>query len=76
MRSYRPQASRKRGHRVLRGGGNLVHEETAREAQFADEDYVDIERYGLLVDEWSVPGAVLDLEEVRTRVLDGDEGYP
>ena len=38
----------------------FVHEGTARKAQFAGGEYVDVERYGLLVDEWSGPEAVLD----------------
>jgi len=38
----------------------FVHEGTTRETQFADGEYVDLERYGLLVDEWDGPGAVLD----------------
>lgn len=37
----------------------FVHEGTAREAQFANGDYVDVERYGLLIDEWDGPKAVL-----------------
>lgn len=38
----------------------FVHEGTTREAQFADGRYVDVERYGLLVDEWDGPAEVLD----------------
>lgn len=38
----------------------FVHEGTARETQFADGDYVDVERYGLLIDEWGGPEAVLE----------------
>ncbi|MFC7114111.1 GNAT family N-acetyltransferase [Natronoarchaeum sp. GCM10025703] len=38
------------------------HEGTARESQFADGEFVDVERYGLLVDEWAGPEAVLDGE--------------
>jgi RimJ/RimL family protein N-acetyltransferase len=38
----------------------FVHEGTARQAQFADGEYVDVERYGLLVDEWESPREVLD----------------
>lgn len=38
----------------------FVHEGTAREAQFADGEFVDVERYGLLEDEWAGPTAVLD----------------
>ena len=38
----------------------FVHEGTARQAQFVDGEYVDVERYGLLVDEWEGPKAVLD----------------
>jgi len=40
----------------------FVHEGTAREAQFADGEYVDVERYGLLRDEWESPEAVLDAD--------------
>lgn len=38
----------------------FVREGTAREAQFADGGYVDVERYGLLVDEWDGPEEVLE----------------
>ncbi len=38
----------------------FVHEGTAREAQFADGRYVDVERYGLLADEWTGPEDVLE----------------
>ncbi|PSP28042.1 N-acetyltransferase [Halobacteriales archaeon QH_2_65_14] len=38
----------------------FIHEGTAREAQFADGDYVDLDRWGLLADEWDSPEAVLD----------------
>ena len=38
----------------------FVHEGTARQARFVDREYVDVERYGLLVDEWESPKAVLD----------------
>ncbi|WP_254537045.1 GNAT family N-acetyltransferase [Halomarina litorea] len=38
----------------------FVHEGTAREAQFADGEFVDVERFGLLEDEWDGPGAVLE----------------
>lgn len=37
----------------------FVHEGTARESQFLDGEYVDVERYGLLVDEWQGPDEVL-----------------
>lgn len=37
----------------------FAHEGTARESQFADGRYVDVERWGLLVDEWDGPDAVL-----------------
>ncbi|MFC7214314.1 GNAT family N-acetyltransferase [Saliphagus sp. GCM10025334] len=40
----------------------FVHEGTAREAQFADGDYVDVERYGLLEREWDDPNTVLDAD--------------
>lgn len=38
----------------------FVHEGTARETQFANGGYVDVERYGLLVDEWVGPEEILD----------------
>lgn len=38
----------------------FVHEGTLRETQFADGEYRNVERYGLLVDEWRSPEAVLD----------------
>ncbi|MFP9062067.1 GNAT family N-acetyltransferase [Natrialbaceae archaeon A-chndr2] len=38
----------------------FVHEGTAREAQFADGAYVDVERYGLLRREWGGPANVLE----------------
>lgn len=38
----------------------FVHEGVARESQFVDGAYVDVVRYGLLVDEWEGPDAVLD----------------
>ena len=38
----------------------FVHEGTARGTQFANGKYVDVERYGLLVDEWEGPTEVLD----------------
>jgi RimJ/RimL family protein N-acetyltransferase len=38
----------------------FVHEGTARESQFTDGSFVDVERYGLLEDEWDGPDAVLD----------------
>lgn len=38
----------------------FVHEGTSREHQFADGEYVDVERYGLLAEEWESPTAVLD----------------
>ncbi|WP_135822234.1 GNAT family N-acetyltransferase [Halostella litorea] len=38
----------------------FVHEGTTRETEFADGEYVDVERYGLLVDEWDGPDAVLE----------------
>jgi len=37
----------------------FVHEGTTREAQFADGDYRDTERYGLLENEWEGPDAIL-----------------
>lgn len=37
----------------------FIHEGTSRETQFADGEYVDVDRYGLLVDEWDGPDAVL-----------------
>lgn len=37
----------------------FVHEGVARESQFADGEYVDVERYGLLADEWDGPEAVI-----------------
>lgn len=40
----------------------FVHEGTARETQFATGTYVDVERYGLLVDEWVGPEEVLGTE--------------
>ena len=40
----------------------FVHEGTAREAQFADGEHVDAERYGLLRGEWEGPEAVLDAD--------------
>lgn len=39
----------------------FVHEGTSRETWFADGDFVDAERYGLLADEWTGPDAVLDV---------------
>lgn len=38
----------------------FVHEGTSRDHQFADGEYVDMERYGLLADEWEGPRMVLD----------------
>lgn len=38
----------------------FVHEGTAREAQFAGGAYVDVERWGLLVDGWPGPEMVLE----------------
>ena len=38
----------------------FVHEGTAREAQFAGGEYVDVERFGLLFDEWKGLEVVLD----------------
>ncbi len=38
----------------------FVHEGTAREAQYVDGEYADVDRYGLLVDEWDGPEAVLE----------------
>lgn len=38
----------------------FVHEGTARETQFAGGEYVDVERYGLLVTEWDGPKEVLE----------------
>ena len=37
----------------------VVHEGTTRETQFVDGEYVDVERYGLLSDEWDGPATVL-----------------
>ncbi|APX95348.1 GNAT family N-acetyltransferase [Natronorubrum daqingense] len=37
----------------------FVHEGTAREAQFAGGEYVDVDRYGLLHDEWRGPNEIL-----------------
>lgn len=37
----------------------FTDEGVSREAQFAEGEYVDVARYGLLVDEWDGPGAVL-----------------
>jgi RimJ/RimL family protein N-acetyltransferase len=37
----------------------FVHEGTAREAQFVDGSHVDVDRYGLLADEWAGTDAVL-----------------
>ncbi len=36
------------------------HEGTARESQFARGEYVDVDRYGLLIDEWEGPNEVLE----------------
>jgi ribosomal-protein-alanine N-acetyltransferase len=38
----------------------FVHEGTSREYGFADGEYVDLERYGLLADEWDGPREVLN----------------
>lgn len=38
----------------------FVHEGTARQATFANGEYVDIERYGLLAEEWEGPSEVLE----------------
>lgn len=38
----------------------FTHEGTTREAQFANGDYRDTERYGLLRNEWGGPEGVLD----------------
>ncbi|RJT07432.1 GNAT family N-acetyltransferase [Halococcus sp. IIIV-5B] len=38
----------------------FVHEGTARETQFADGKYVNVERYGLLIDEWNEPEKILN----------------
>ena len=38
----------------------FVHEGTARETQFVDGEYLDVERYGLLVDEWTSPETILN----------------
>jgi RimJ/RimL family protein N-acetyltransferase len=51
----RNEASRRLCERL-----GFVHEGTARETQFADGEYVDVERYGLLVDEWDGPEEILD----------------
>ncbi|MFC6960737.1 GNAT family N-acetyltransferase [Halocatena marina] len=40
----------------------FVHEGTARESQYATGTYVDVERYGLLIDEWDGPSEVLGIE--------------
>ncbi|MEF8859227.1 MAG: GNAT family protein [Halolamina sp.] len=44
----------------------FVHEGTTREAQFADGEFADVQRYGLLEDEWAGPTAVLEWP-VRTH---------
>lgn len=44
----------------------FVHEGTARETQFVDGRFVDVERFGLLSDEWTSP----------RRVLAGTSGEP
>ena len=38
----------------------FAHEGATREAAFVRGEYVDVERYGLLVDEWDGPAPVLD----------------
>ena len=38
----------------------FVHEGTARQARFANGEYVDVERYGLLAEEWESPSEVLE----------------
>lgn len=38
----------------------FTHEGAAREAAIVHGEYVDVARYGLLVDEWDGPAAVLD----------------
>lgn len=38
----------------------FTHEGAAREAQFADGGYVDVDRHGLLADEWNGPEAVIE----------------
>lgn len=48
----------KRSIRLIERLG-FTHEGAAREAQFADGEYVDVERYGLLVTEWNGPAGVL-----------------
>lgn len=37
----------------------FVHEGTSRELGFVDGEYIDLERYGLLADEWDGPQTVL-----------------
>lgn len=53
-------ASENRASRRLCERLGFAHEGTAREAQFADGAHVDVERYGLLVDEWDGPRDVID----------------
>lgn len=43
----------------------FVHEGTSRKAQFAEGEYVDAERYGLLADEWAGPGEIVDPERLQ-----------
>ena len=42
----------------------FVHEGVSRESQFADGQYHDAERYGLLVHEWDGPASVVDTEKL------------
>jgi ribosomal-protein-alanine N-acetyltransferase len=44
----------------------FVHEGTTREAQFAHGEFADVQRYGLLEDQWAGPTTVLELP-VRTH---------
>ena len=39
----------------------FVHEGTARQSQFANGEYTDVERYGLLASEWEGPNEVLEI---------------
>jgi ribosomal-protein-alanine N-acetyltransferase len=38
----------------------FIHEGISREQRFVDGEYVDVKRYGLLVDEWGGPEVILD----------------
>lgn len=60
-------APNERSKRLIERLG-FTHEGTAREAQFADGRYVDVERYGLLVGEWNGPESVLRKVSTDNRV--------